>query len=143
MYETLFQITLLVFGDFLQYNCIEGIQNQAIRVFLGVHKFAPKLGLEGDMGWMSCNNRHCLSVLILTNRLLKLPANRLTKKIYLNNFYIVRSCHGNWCYNVLRLLYNVNLESSFYEIDIEMIQENLMNIQEENLLHSVSNKPKI
>ena len=89
---------------------------------------------------------YCLSVLRLWNRLLKLPANRLTKKIFLNDFYLAQSGHGNWCYNVLRLLANVNLESSFYErkqIDIEMIKENLMNIQEENWLHSFSIKPKL
>ena len=93
-------------SGFSKYNCIEGIQNRAIHVFLGVHKFAPKLGLEGDMGWM--------------------------------DFYLAQSGHIN--------CYLLNLESSFYErkqIDIEMIKENLMNIQEENWLHSVSNKLKL
>ena len=28
------------------------LQNKAQRIFLGVHKFAPILGLEGDMGWL-------------------------------------------------------------------------------------------
>ena len=44
------------------------------------------------------------------------------------------------------MLANVNLESSFYErkqIDIEMIKDIVMNIQEKNWVHCVSNKPKL
>jgi len=44
------------------------------------------------------------------------------------------------------VLSNVNLESSFYEqrpIDIEMVKEKLMDMHEENWLHSVSIKPKL
>jgi hypothetical protein len=131
---------------FSKYNCIEGIQNRATRIFLGVHKFAPKLGLEGDMGWMSCYYRHCLSMLRLWNRLIKLPANRLTKKIFVDDFHLALSGHDNWSSNVLKVLSNVKLESLFYEqrpIDIEMVKEKLMDMHEENWLHSVSIKPKL
>lgn len=31
------------------YTKLETIQNRAARIFLGVHKFAPLLALEGDM----------------------------------------------------------------------------------------------
>ena len=58
---------------FSKYNCLEAIQNRAIRIYLGVHKFAPTLALQGDMGWMLTENRQCLSVLRFWNRLLKLP----------------------------------------------------------------------
>jgi hypothetical protein len=131
---------------FSKYNCIEGIQNRATRIFLGVHKFAPKLGLEGDMGWMSCYYRHCLGMLRLWNRLIKLPANRLTKKIFVDDFHLALSGHDNWSSNVLKVLSNVKLESLFYEqrpIDIEMVKEKLMDMHEENWLHSVSIKPKL
>ena len=118
-----------------------------LHVFLSLFiNLPPNWDLEGDMGWLSCYNRHCLSVLRSSNRLLKLLANWLTKKIFIDDFYLAQSGHDNWCYNVLKLLSNVNLESSFHErkqIDIEMIKENVMNIQEENWLHSVSNKQKL
>ena len=71
---------------FSKYNCLEAIQNRAIRIYLGVHKFAPTLALQGDMGWMSTENRQCLSVLRFWNRLLKLPDNRLTKRIFIDDF---------------------------------------------------------
>ena len=37
--------------------CLDAIQNRAIRIYLGVHKLAPKSALQGDMGWMSTENR--------------------------------------------------------------------------------------
>ena len=98
---------------FKKYDCIEAIQNRAYRIFLGVHKFAPKLGLEGDMAWMSCENRHILNILRFWNRLLKLPDNRLTKKIFTDDFYLAQSGHENWCWNVFKISEKFNLESTF------------------------------
>ena len=69
-----------------------------------------------------------------------------TSTHHLPQTFCLISCHEKKCYTVLKLLYNVNLEPSFYErrqIEIEMIKENLMNMQEENWLLSVSNKPKL
>lgn len=31
----------------------DSIQNRAALYFLGVHKFAPVLAVQGDMGWIS------------------------------------------------------------------------------------------
>ena len=39
-----------------KFEKINTIQKRAMRIFLGVHRFAPKLALEGDMGWMSSRN---------------------------------------------------------------------------------------
>ena len=100
---------------FSKYNCLEAIQNRAIRIYLGVHKFAPTLALQGDMGWMSTENRQCLSVLRFWNRLLKLPDNRLTKQIFIDDFYLAQSGHENWCSNVFKTLEKLNLEHLFYE----------------------------
>ena len=35
----------------------ESVQHRALRYFLGVHKFAPNLAIEGDMGWETCKIR--------------------------------------------------------------------------------------
>ncbi len=42
---------------FKQFKQIEAIQHKAIRIFLGVHRYAPLPAIEGDMGWSSCDNR--------------------------------------------------------------------------------------
>jgi len=57
---------------FHKFEKINTIQNRAMRIFLGVHRFAPKLALEGDMGWMSSRNCRFICILRLWNRLLNL-----------------------------------------------------------------------
>ena len=131
---------------FSKYNCLEAIQNRAIRIYLGVHKFAPTLALQGDMGWMLTENRQCLSVLRFWNRLLKLPDNRLTKQIFIDDFYLAQSGHENWCSNVFKILEKLNLEHLFYERkmgDIKEIKDQLMNKQSDMWKQAVPKKPKL
>ncbi len=33
------------------FNKIYAIQNKAIRIYLGVHRFAPTAAVSGDIGW--------------------------------------------------------------------------------------------
>ncbi len=33
---------------------IDAVQNKAIRIFWGVHKFVPIAAINGDMGWCCC-----------------------------------------------------------------------------------------
>ncbi len=33
------------------FNKIDAIQNKAIRIYLGVQRFAPTATVSGDMGW--------------------------------------------------------------------------------------------
>ena len=40
-----------------EFKRIEAVQNQAIRFFLGVNRFAPILGMHGDTGWTPCTSR--------------------------------------------------------------------------------------
>ena len=84
------------------------------------------------MGWMSTENRQYLSMLRFWNRLLKLSDNRLTKRIFIDDFYLAQSGHENWCSNVFKILEKLNLEHLFYErklVDITEIKDQLMNKQ--------------
>ena len=42
---------------------IDTVQNKAMRVFLGVHKFAANQMLDGDMGWYPSKLRRQFSML--------------------------------------------------------------------------------
>ena len=98
------------------------------------------------MGWMSTENRQCLSVLRFWNRLLKLPDNRLTKRIFIDDFYLAQSGHENWCSNVFKILGKLNLEHLFYErkmVDIKEIKDQLMNKQSDMWKQAVPKKPKL
>ncbi len=50
---------------------LDGIQNAAKRVFLGVHRYSPVLCLGGDTGWVKVGNRRYLNMLRYWNRLLE------------------------------------------------------------------------
>ena len=64
------------------------MQHKAIRVFLGVNKFAAIPFLEGDIGWVPNIIRQKKRMLRFWNRLLKLEPSRLTKKIFLLEYEI-------------------------------------------------------
>ena len=46
-----------------EYPKINTIQNWAIRVFMGVHNFAPNLGITGDFGWTASNVRQKVAMI--------------------------------------------------------------------------------
>jgi hypothetical protein len=48
---------------FKYYNKIDMTQNKAIRYFTGVHKFAPLLAINCDMGWISTQHRRWVNIL--------------------------------------------------------------------------------
>ena len=42
---------------FKDFHCCKKVQNRAMRYYLGVHKFAPIVGMQGDMGWLAVRLR--------------------------------------------------------------------------------------
>ena len=76
-------LPILIYGceiwGFENYNKLDSVQNKASRVFLGLHKFAPLLVLEGDMGWIKTRYRRWTNMLRMWNRLVTLDDDRLTK----------------------------------------------------------------
>jgi hypothetical protein len=67
------------------YNChkrADIVQNRAIRFYLGVHRFASNLAINGDMGWVTCEVRQKVEMLRLWNRLINVSDTRIVKKIF-------------------------------------------------------------
>ncbi len=58
------------------------ILNRAIRCYLGVHQKAPSLAIEGYMGWIRTKVRQWVAMLRLWNKLIQMPDNCLTKKVF-------------------------------------------------------------
>ena len=50
-----------------------------MRVYLGVHRFAPNDAIVGDMAWTPSDIRRKLAMLRFWNRLVRLDDERLTK----------------------------------------------------------------
>ena len=60
----------------------DAIQNRVIRMFLGVHRFAPNLAINGDMGWKSAYYKRRICMLRLRNKLCCLDNDRPCKKVF-------------------------------------------------------------
>ena len=58
------------------------VQAKALRVFLGLHNQVPLAKLKGDIGWIKPPCRRWSERLPLWNRLIALPQDHLTYKIF-------------------------------------------------------------
>lgn len=91
----------------------EMVQNRAIRYFLGVHKFTPILAITGDMGWEPSEVRWKGSMMALWNRLVKMPENRVAKKIF--NWDV--SVKGAWACEVQDIFTQIGAPDLFQNIN--------------------------
>lgn len=65
-----------------EYSCINAVQNRACRFFLGVGKYAPNNGVNGDMGWMPPIIKQWKCVLRNYFRLKGMSENRINKQVF-------------------------------------------------------------
>ena len=85
-----------------------------------MHRFAPILGIQGDMGWTSCNIRWAINILRYWNRLLKMNGNRLTKHVFVWDYNLQ---NNNWSAGVKRILSAIDMEYIFENFSICNIVE--------------------
>ena len=69
------------------------IDNLAIRYFLGLHRFAPLVGLASDMGWIGVRERMIMKMCGFYNKIQKTTNDRLLKNIF---FYDKNSSNNIW-----------------------------------------------
>ena len=65
-----------------EYSCINSVQDKTFRFFLGVGKFTPNAGVEGDMGWTPTEVRQWNCVIRLWGRLKSMDINRVLHKLH-------------------------------------------------------------
>jgi len=129
------------FGNFSKPDMV---QNRAMRVFLGVHQFAPILALRGDMGWHTCRIRWYINILRLWNRLVKLPDYRLTKHVFLWDREIVSN--NSWSGKIKTLFTTIGLENCFNNMEpcnIKIATEKLFERDIIDWRNSIQLKPKL
>ena len=107
-YTTLYDKCICTISDycsgvwgFKDYNHPNNLHHRAIRAFLGVHRYASTVVLNGDMGWIPPNIRRKLNMIRLWYRLEKLPDTRLTKTIYLWD----KTVTGHTWYNEIKKIF--------------------------------------
>jgi len=100
---------------FKSYDKIDVLHHKIIRYFFGVHRFAANHAIEGDMGWVPPSVRRLVSVIRLWNRLIDMPQDRLTRKIFDWDYSV---CKNNWSFEVKKILENCNLLYMYNECSI-------------------------
>ena len=89
-----------------EYSCIQQIQNQAMRAFLGVGRVAPICALQGDLGWAPMVVYTKCEVVKLWHRLCSLPSSRISSKIFR---WLGNRRRKNWVQSTRHLMQNVEL----------------------------------
>ena len=101
-------------------NKIQQIFFKGMRIFQGVHKFAPLFGIIiGDMGWPNFNVYKYLNCMRLWNKLVLMKNSRLTKLIF------VQDCN-TWGYDMLKFFRDINktnLFPDFLPCNLDSIKE--------------------
>ena len=128
---------------FQKFNFCEQVQNRAIRIFLGVHRFAPTLALQGDMGWHLTHHRRHSNMLRFWNRLIKMPGNRLTKKIFLWDYHLK---NNNWSSDIETIFRQMDTENVFdnmHACDVNESLKFMYNANADMWKNNLKSKPKL
>ena len=107
------------------YKCTDGIQERAIRFFLGLHKFTPIPALRGEIGWVSTQHRRWACMIHFWNRLLKKHIHSLAYKIFQLDLAQANDS-SNWSSELKAVLSNVQMEYLFDSRsvwDLEMFKQ--------------------
>lgn len=113
-----------------------------MRCFLGLHKYSAKVAVEGDMGWVSCFVKQRCEMVRLWNRLVQLPEERLTKKI----FNWDRAHNHPWSREISAIFSSSDLHICFInnlQCNVSTVKEKLFQTQKEQWMEEIWNKAKL
>ena len=120
-YEKLFNVCVVPILDYHSsvwgykyYQSIETVQNRSLRYFLGVHRFAPKLAINGDDGWLPAKERRWSNMLRFWNRLINMDNSRLCKKVFLWDYNI---CTNNWSAEIKDIMNKLGFIRQFEHLE--------------------------
>ena len=126
------------------YNCseLERVQVSAARTFLGLNRYTPILGIEGDIGWDSCQLRVNILILKYWNRMLKKDDSTLCKHVFKWDYDMNTN---NWSSYVNSLFDLCNLDNFENQTTclIELCYEKLCDIENINWYQKLNFKPKL
>ena len=128
------------YGDFSKCDIV---MNRAMRFFLGVHRFAPTAGVQGEMGWMSLKYRRYLQMIKFWNRLIQMDSSRLTKRIFV---WCNMHTRHSWGADIKKIAQNLELSCIYNSRDIFNEQEvkvRLLNLMKIDWQQQVLTKPRL
>ena len=125
----------------VQSPALDAVENRAVRCFLGVHKFVPVLAALGDMGWVPGSVQRKCEMVRLWNRLVNLPENRVTKKVFLWS-----KSKSPWAVELQTVFADVQLQyvfCNYLPCSVNNIRSNLMSNFKHKWLIGIMAKPKL
>ena len=121
---------------------IDAVQNKAMRVYLGVHRFAANAAITGDMAWCPSIIRRKIPMMRYWNRLILLDDDRLPKLIFKHEVYK----RGKWSKFIERSLRDIDM-GELYEnkecIDLKLAESRLLTKFTQQWTEQVGKKPKL
>jgi len=88
-------------------NNTDIILNKAIRYYLGVHKYAPNIAIQADIGWLNDKYRRFIPLLRYWNRLQCMSEDRLTKKVFSWDYLLLNS--NSWSNDLQCVFESLNM----------------------------------
>ena len=97
-----------------EYAAHEKIHNGGTKTFLGLNKHAAVPGFRSEMGWMEPRSRSQVKMIRMLHRLISMPDNRITKKVFLWDKSLSENpTFQTWSGEVKSILARNNLETTF------------------------------
>ncbi len=121
---------------------IDTVQNRALRLYLGVHKFSPNHAINADMGWITSRVRRHVEILRLWNRLINMEDDRLTKKVFMWD----KSNRHVWCkgvYDIMNKIGCINAYEFNEPVDLAAAKLKLHDLVCSEWRENVRNTPKL
>ena len=150
-YSTLFSAGVL---PILNYCCpawyfcdnpkLEQVQTRAMRVCLGVHRFAPINGLIGDKGWLPLNHMRQIELIRYWNRLINMDNDKLTKKIFTFDYNSKKP--KTWCSSIEQVFKYLNMHDTFENVilcPLPKVENNIKDIFHKEWKAQIDKKPKL
>lgn len=110
--------------------------------FLGLHRYAPAITLNSEVGWLAPTQRQWICMLKRSNRVIQMDDDRLTKKVFLWSY----RNNSTWCSQVKEILYKLDLCSYFDFIricDINEVKSKLFKYYEDEWKSKTRSLPKL
>ena len=89
------------------FNPPQVLQNRIMRLFLGIHKFAPYAAPKIEIDWLGCREKRWLNMIRLNNGINVIPLSRLPQVVY---HWDVNSGANSWSSEVRQIIYKLNLD---------------------------------
>ena len=128
---------------FKDFASINSVQNKAIRIFLGVHRFAPIAAITGDFGWTHSMIRRQIAMLRMWNRIVQMGDGRLPKIILKWDI----SLDGqNWSFDLKKILGDVQQSHVFENLSPVNLVMSWSLLHEKYCIkwkEDLANKPKL